>query len=84
MEHYKIYKLLNNSSVSKFVTKKWIKVNDLSNSQHSVNKNIRFKTLIFTSDLCDYSDAYSAVKGRITAEGDNDEKARKKKASLQK
>ena len=29
MEHYKIYKLLNNSSVSKYVTKKWVKVNDL-------------------------------------------------------
>ena len=31
MEHYKIYKLLN-------------EVNDLSSDQYSVNKNIRFKT----------------------------------------
>ena len=30
MEHSKISKLLNDSSVSKFVTKKWIKENDLS------------------------------------------------------
>ena len=29
MEHYKIYKLLNDSTVSKFVAKKWLKVNDL-------------------------------------------------------
>ena len=29
MEHYKIYDLLNDSTVSKFVTKKWIEVNDL-------------------------------------------------------
>ena len=29
MEHYKISKLLNNSTVSKFVTKKWVEVNDL-------------------------------------------------------
>ena len=30
MEHCKIFKLLNNSTVSKFVTKQWIQVNDLS------------------------------------------------------
>ena len=40
MEHYKIYKLLNNLIVPKFVTKKWIEVNDLSSSQYSFNKNI--------------------------------------------
>ena len=35
--------------------KKWIEVNDLSSSQYSV-KNIRFKTLILRSNLCDYGD----------------------------
>ena len=30
MENYKIFKLLNDSSVSKFVTKKWVEANDLS------------------------------------------------------
>ena len=44
MEHSKIFKLLNDSTVSKFVTKRWIKVNHLSSSQYSVNKNIRFNT----------------------------------------
>ena len=44
MEHYKISKLLNNSAVSRYVTKIWIKVNDLSSGQYSVNKKIRFKT----------------------------------------
>ena len=43
MEHYEISKLLNDSTVSKFVTKKWIEVNDSSSDQYSVNKNIRFK-----------------------------------------
>ena len=33
MEHYEISKLLNNSTVSKFVTKKWIQINDLSSGQ---------------------------------------------------
>ena len=28
------------------------------------------------SNLCDYSDAYIIVKGRITAEEDNDDKTR--------
>ena len=46
MEHYKIYKLLNDSTISKFMTKKWIEVNDLSRGQYSVNKSIRFKTSI--------------------------------------
>ena len=30
MEKYKMYKLLNNSTVSKFVTKKWIQVSYIS------------------------------------------------------
>ena len=42
MEQYKIFKLLNNLSVSKFVTKNGLKINDLSSGQYSVNKNIRF------------------------------------------
>ena len=66
MEYYKICKLLNDSSVSKFVTRKWIEVNDLSSGQYSANKNIRFKTSMLRSDLCDYSDAYIVVNGRIT------------------
>ena len=49
--YYKIHKLVNNSTVSKFVTRKWIEVNDLSGSQYSVNKNIRFKTPMLISDL---------------------------------
>ena len=46
MEHYKISKLLNDSSVLKFVTKKWIEVNDLSSGLYSVNKNIKFNVKI--------------------------------------
>ena len=57
MEHYKVSKLLNDSAVSKFMTKKWIKLNDLSSAQYSGNKNIRFQTPMLQSNLCDYSDA---------------------------
>ena len=31
MGHHKISKLLKDSTVSKFVTRKWVEVNDLSN-----------------------------------------------------
>ena len=82
MEHYKIYKLLNESAVSKFLTKKWIEVNDLSSGQYSASKSIRFKTSMFRSDLCDYSDAYIGVKGKITVDGDNDNKTRDKNYPL--
>ena len=46
--------------------KKWVKINYLSSSQYPVNKNIRFKTSMLRSDLCDYSDPYIVVKGAIT------------------
>ena len=65
--------------MSKFVTKKWIKANDLSRGQYSINKNIKFKTSILRLDLCDYSDAYIVVERRITAEGNSVVKTRNKK-----
>ena len=65
MEQHKISKLLNNSTVSKFVTRKWIEVNDLSGGQYSVNKNIRFKAPMLRSDCCDYSDVIIVLQGRI-------------------
>ena len=47
-----------------------------------MNKNIRFKTSILRSDLCDYSDAYTVVKGTITVEGDDNAKKRYKKITF--
>ena len=48
---------------------------------HNTNSDIRFKTTLLKSNLCDYSDAYILVKGIITITGagadaaaDNDEK----------
>ena len=49
MEHYKTSKLLNDSTVSKLVTKKWVKVNELSSGQYLLNKNRRFKTSMLRS-----------------------------------
>ena len=75
MEHY-------DSTLSKFLTKKWIEVYDLSSGQNSVNKNIRFKTSMLTSYLCDYSEAYIVVKETIIVEGDNDDTKRNKKLTF--
>ena len=66
MEHHKISKLLNNSTVSKFVTRKWIEINYFSDDQYSANKNLRFKTPMLGSDLCDYSDLYIVAKDTIS------------------
>ena len=70
MEFQKIINLLDITSDDKdlprYVTKKWIEVYDQSEKNYSFNKEIRIKTPILRSDLCDFSDAYIIVKGNIT------------------
>ena len=46
----------------RFVTKKWIEVNDQSGEIYNVIKEIRIKTSMLRSDLCDFSDGYVVVK----------------------
>ena len=50
--------------------------------QYSVNKSVRFETSMLRSDLYDYSDAYIAVKGRISAAGIDNANRRNKKLTL--
>ena len=55
-----------------FITKKWVKVYDQSGSaddRYKPSKQIRFKTSMLRSDLCDFGDAYIAVKGEVTVTG---------------
>ena len=82
MKHYKKSKLSNDATVSKFVIKKMIKVNDLSGGKYYVNKNISFKTPMLRSDLCYYSDTYIVVKGRITVECTKNANIRNKKLAF--
>ena len=74
MEFLKIVNFLDTNSDNKdlprFVTKKWVEVYDQSGGNYNVNKEIRIKTSMLRSDLCDYSDSYIVVKGNITLEGD--------------
>ena len=68
MEYQKIANLLNDESnkPSKFRTKNWVEINDDIRGAYSPNKQIRFKTAMLRSSLCDYSDAYILAKGNIT------------------
>ena len=68
MEYQKIANLLNYKSnkPSKFRTRKCVEINDEARGTYSHNKQIKFKTSMLRSSLCDYSDAYILVKGNIT------------------
>ena len=78
MEHHKIANLLNSESdkPSKFRTKNWIEINDESRGTYTSN-DIKFKTAMLRSNLCDYADAYILAKGMIIITGaGNDDAAR--------
>ena len=81
MEFQKIVNFLDttsdNKDLPKFVTKKWVEVYDQSEGNYDVNKEIRIKTSMLRSDLCDYSDAYIVVKRTITVVRPNDAKKNK-------
>ena len=68
MEHQKIINLLDNTSnePSKFRTKNWGEINDESRGAYDTDNQVKFKTTILKSSLCDYSDAYILAKGTIT------------------
>ena len=77
MEYQTIINLLGTTpdEVPRFITKKWIEVHDQSGSaedRYKPSKQIRFKTSMLRSDLCDFSDAYIVVKGDITLKKDVD------------
>ena len=81
MEFQKIVNFLDTTfddkGLLRFVTKKWIEVYDQSGGNYNVNKEIRIKTSMLRSDLCDFSDAYIVVKGDITVTNPNNAKRNK-------
>ena len=48
------------------IIENWVKINDESLETYNINSQIRFKTSMLVTSLCDYSDAYILVKGTIT------------------
>ena len=69
MEFQRITNFLDITSDDKdlpiFVTKKWVKVYDQLGRNCNVNKEIRIKTSMLRSDLCNFNDAYIVVEGDI-------------------
>ena len=58
MEHQKIANLIDG-------TKNWVEINDESRGTYNVNSQIKFKTTMLRSSLCDYGDPHVLVKGTI-------------------
>ena len=77
MKYQKIKNLSDNTSnqPSKFRTKNWIEINGQSRGTNNTNSDIRFKTRMQKSSLCDCSDVYILVKGGITITGEGDDAA---------
>ena len=76
MEYQKIANLLDNTSnqPSKFRARDWVEINDDSRGTYT-NSDIKSKSTMIKSNLCDYSDAYILGKGTIIITGDGDNAA---------
>ena len=76
MEYQKIANLLDNASnqPSKFRTRNWVEINDESRGTYTGN-DIRFKSTMLRSNLCDYADPYILVNRRIWITGAGDDAA---------
>ena len=57
----------DNKDLPEFVTKKLIENYEERKENNDVNKEIRIKTSMLRSNLCDFNYAYIAVTGNITA-----------------
>ena len=90
MEYQKTANLLDDASnqPSKLKTKNWVEINDESRGTYNVNSQIKFKTAILKSSVCDYSHAYILIKETInvnnTAATDADENNTNKKVIFKK
>ena len=70
MEYPKVSNLIDDltNQSCKFRTKNWVEINDDRHGAYD-KINFRFKTVMLNASLCDYSDAYVLVEGRITVVG---------------
>ena len=68
MEYQKITNLLDDATneSSKFRIRNLVEINDESRGTYNVSNQIKFKTLMIRSNLCDYIDAYLDFNGAIT------------------
>ena len=54
------------NQLTKLRTMNWVEINDESYGLYNTGSQIKCKTSILRSSLCDYSDAYLPVIGTIT------------------
>ena len=54
------------NQLSKFKTKNWDEKNDDGHEMYNTNSQIKLRTTVIKSNLCNYSDAYIFMKGNIT------------------
>ena len=68
MEYQTITNILDNTKnhLSKLRTKNCVERNDDSRTTYNSNSQIKFKTSMLKSSLCDYSDTYILVSRTIT------------------
>ena len=78
MEYQKIANLLDSALIqpSKFRRRNWVEINDELRGTYT-SSDIKFKTTMLRSNLCDYGDAYIRVKGNITISSAEDDDAAK-------
>ena len=64
MEYKKIINLLDNTpnQSTKFRTKNWVEINNDAPGRYNTNSQIKRKTSMLKSSLCDYGDTYLQVK----------------------
>ena len=68
MEYQKMINLLDDTTNQPhiFRTRNWVGINDKSRGTYYANSDIKIKTSVIRSNLCDYSDAYIHIKATIT------------------
>ena len=78
MESQTIANLLGNASNPplKFRTRNWVEINDDSRGTYT-NPDIKFKSTMLKSNLCDYANAYMFVTGTVTITGHGDDEVAK-------
>ena len=68
LEFQKIVNFPNTNSdenLPRFITKKWVEMYDQLEKNYSPNKEIRIKTSMLRSDLCNFNDVHFVEKGTI-------------------
>ena len=74
IEYQKIMNLLDNTpnQTTKCRTKNWVEITFDSPRTYNTNSQIKLKTMMLKTSLCDYSDVYILVSGTITITGVDD------------